>query len=404
MRILELALKDLSQILRDKQSFLFLLAMPLIFTFVMGVALSGTTGSSEDRLTVAWVNPEPQSETAAILMKNLEASSAINLDISYTNADAAVKAVEDGKINAAIILPGGFDAAVLSGKQPLVSLTVKDGQTTTDTLQRIVQGALVKTISAVQTGQWVAGKVGEQRSLSAAESQQLIMNTAQDYNAAWLSSALKVELTPLSNPELVNKRNPYTQSSPGMIVQFVIFGLITCANIIVVERKSGTLDRLRTTSMGRAENIAGHMLAMFVLIFTQETILIVFGSLVLKVGYLSQPLATLVMMIAMAIWSASLGLLIGVLASKGGTGFMNQDDQVFVPLSTALYRLVGGGRFRGSSTISQITVKAASNKTVDKVVESVTLAMRELHGTVEGSDDFTVTSQKSSGSASICLR
>jgi putative ABC transport system permease protein len=33
---------------------------------------------------------------------------------------------------------------------------------------------------------------------------------------------------------------------------------------------------------------------------------------------------------------------IGVLASKGSTGFMNQDDQVFVPLSTALYRLVGG--------------------------------------------------------------
>ena len=85
---------------------------------------------------------------------------------------------------------------------------------------------------------------------------------------------------------------------------------------------------------------------------------------------------------------------IGVLASKGGTGFMNQDDQVFVPLSTALYRLVGGMRFRGSSTISQITVKASSNKTVDKVVESITLAMRELHGTVEGADDFTVTSQK----------
>jgi putative ABC transport system permease protein len=85
---------------------------------------------------------------------------------------------------------------------------------------------------------------------------------------------------------------------------------------------------------------------------------------------------------------------IGVLASKGGTGFMNQDDQVFVPLSTALYRLVGGGRFRGSSVINQITVKASSSKTVDKVVESVTLAMRELHGTVEGSDDFTVTSQK----------
>ena len=85
---------------------------------------------------------------------------------------------------------------------------------------------------------------------------------------------------------------------------------------------------------------------------------------------------------------------IGVLASKGGTGFMNQDDQVFIPLSTALNRLVGGRRFRGSSVISQIIVKAANAKVVDQVSANVTLLMRELHQTVEGADDFSVTSQE----------
>ena len=94
---------------------------------------------------------------------------------------------------------------------------------------------------------------------------------------------------------------------------------------------------------------------------------------------------------------------IGVLASKGGTGFMNQDDQVFVPLSTALYRLVGGGRFRGSSVISQITVKAADADLVDQVVEEVTLTMRELHDTYEGADDFTVTSQEASLDAATAV-
>ncbi len=94
---------------------------------------------------------------------------------------------------------------------------------------------------------------------------------------------------------------------------------------------------------------------------------------------------------------------IGVLASKGGTGFMNQDDQVFVPLSTALYRLVGGGRFRGSSVISQITVKAADADLVDHVVEEVTLKMRELHETYEGADDFTVTSQEASLDAATAV-
>jgi putative ABC transport system permease protein len=86
---------------------------------------------------------------------------------------------------------------------------------------------------------------------------------------------------------------------------------------------------------------------------------------------------------------------IGVLASKGSTGFMNQDDQVFVPLSTALYRLVGGERFRGSSVISQITVKASSASVVDQVASEVTSTVRDLHGTVEGADDFTVTTQES---------
>ncbi len=85
---------------------------------------------------------------------------------------------------------------------------------------------------------------------------------------------------------------------------------------------------------------------------------------------------------------------IGVLAAKGGTGFMNQDDQVFIPLSTALYRLVGGARFRGSSVISQITIKASDAKTVDQVVQEATRLMRERHETVEGADDFTITTQQ----------
>jgi putative ABC transport system permease protein len=85
---------------------------------------------------------------------------------------------------------------------------------------------------------------------------------------------------------------------------------------------------------------------------------------------------------------------IGVLESKGGTGFMNQDDQVFIPLSTALNRLVGGNRFKGSSVINLITIKASNAGAVDQVITAVTETMRARHETVAGADDFTVTSQK----------
>jgi putative ABC transport system permease protein len=85
---------------------------------------------------------------------------------------------------------------------------------------------------------------------------------------------------------------------------------------------------------------------------------------------------------------------IGVLESKGGTGFLNQDDQVLIPLATAQTRLVGGSRFRGSAVINQIIIKAASAGAVPQVISDVTDTMRARHQTVAGADDFTVTSQQ----------
>jgi putative ABC transport system permease protein len=85
---------------------------------------------------------------------------------------------------------------------------------------------------------------------------------------------------------------------------------------------------------------------------------------------------------------------IGVLQRKGGNEFLDLDDRVYIPLSTALNRLVGGLRFKGSSVISQITIKASSPETVGQVITAVTETMRERHEIGEGEDDFTVNSQE----------
>ena len=47
MRIIDLALKDLSQMLRDKRTLLFIVAMPIIFTLFMGFAYRGSTQGDE---------------------------------------------------------------------------------------------------------------------------------------------------------------------------------------------------------------------------------------------------------------------------------------------------------------------------------------------------------------------
>ncbi len=85
---------------------------------------------------------------------------------------------------------------------------------------------------------------------------------------------------------------------------------------------------------------------------------------------------------------------IGVLTSKGGSGFGNQDDQVLVPLTTAQTRLIGNSRFRGANVISQISVQAASAGEVQTAMDGITEILRERHQTSSGTDDFTVQNQQ----------
>jgi ABC-2 type transport system permease protein len=97
-------------------------------------------------------------------------------------------------------------------------------------------------------------------------------------------------------------------TAPGMMLQFAIAGLLTAAQIIVVERKSYSLQRLLTTATRRIHILLGHYLAIFILIFSQFLVLILFESLVFKVGYLRMPAATLLVAISAALCIAGLGL------------------------------------------------------------------------------------------------
>ena len=69
-------------------------------------------------------------------------------------------------------------------------------------------------------------------------------------------------------------------------------------------------------SANRTFLIGGHILGMFLVFFTQQLLLVLFGQFVLKVDYFRQPLATLLVMASLALWVAASGLLIAALVKK----------------------------------------------------------------------------------------
>ena len=105
------------------------------------------------------------------------------------------------------------------------------------------------------------------------------------------------------------------------------------------ERKSRTLQRLITTAMRPWEIVAGHLLAMFTVVFLQTLMLVLFGQWVLKVDYLRQPLAIFLVAVTLGLWVASMGLLIGVLAKE------EQQVILYSMIAMFLFSALGGTWF-----------------------------------------------------------
>ena len=304
--ILNIASKDLLQMIRDRKTFLFLLIMPVAFTLLFGYAFNGVGQESKDqRLPVAFQN-EDSSALSLELQRSLNASAVIRLETPKKNADLE-KAVLKNDLAAALIVPAGYGDA-LAGPAPLALILVADPAASAGLTARTeINTAAARLVSAVRSAQAVAPAGGAAYDSALAEAL-----------AAWNDPPVRLAVTQTdasAEPES-GAYNSFAHSSPGMILQFAVAGLLTCAQVLVSERKNRSLQRLLTTSASRVQILLGHYLSILALILLQFAILILFGQLALGLGYFSQPLATLLITLVSALSIAALGLLIGVLAKS----------------------------------------------------------------------------------------
>ena len=307
-RIIDIALKDLMQILRDRKTFLFLLIMPIAFTFLFGFAFGGfSKGESDPRLPVAVINKDG-GDLSLRLVNLLENSEVVVLtqDDGQTLADYE-KSLSKGDLAGILIIPAGYTNTLLTGSLPRLTLEADITLTTGTTVQGEVLAAASRLTSAVST----ANIVGQTASAFTPAFEQAL--------AEWNNPPIRIETV---SAVLETEQKPSAQfaslahTSPGMMLQFAIAGLLTCATVIVNERKTRSLQRLLTTATKRSHILLGHYLAIFVLLFAQFLVLILFGQIILKVDYFRLPGATLLVALTSSLCIAALGLLIGIVAKR----------------------------------------------------------------------------------------
>ncbi|MDO8578105.1 MAG: ABC transporter permease [Dehalococcoidales bacterium] len=84
---------------------------------------------------------------------------------------------------------------------------------------------------------------------------------------------------------------------------------------------------------------------------------------------------------------------IGVLQSKGGTGFGSQDDQMLAPITTVQDRLTAQRTTTGAHSVQTINVQVTTSQATNAAIQEITQILEVRHK-ITTTDDFTITSQQ----------
>lgn len=346
MKFLDLAIKDLYQILKDwKTALILLIVGPIVFTLMFGFMFGGFSGPGsnerDDRLPVRLVSPQETPITES-LYGYLKASQVIRVEKLGEEPDLAQQkqAVNEQDIAAVIILSENFSQVVRDEGRIPMEVILDENTPAGIAIQQELQSAASRLRSSANTAGLAVQTYTEQGEGFKTETER-----EEFYNLAFEKALLVWHNPPITaenwqtapDGEMQSsEENAFAQSLPGMMAQFAIAGLIGAAEIIVQERKSGALDRLLGTAVSKSSILIGHWLAMFGMIFLQFIVLVTFGQIFLRLNFLGSPLATLLLSIASCAFVASLGLLIGILAK------MPEQTSVFALIPMFIFSGLGG--------------------------------------------------------------
>lgn len=291
-------IKDMMIIGKDRGAWVFLLLTPLIVitvaSFALGPAFSG--GSIQARLMLA---DEDGGEIAAGLVDSFRQNENITL-VSASRAECEALEKDGEAYEVSLVIPPGFSRQIQAGDSTRLEVTVDpNSNVARPFLASVIQGSASR-LSAVE----VAAKVAVLEVLKVDPT----ADAAAVAGAAGAAATSELEEEPvqadISNASGAADLNPFDTQAPGYSVMFMLFGVMTAAEGLLLERESGTLGRLLVAPVSRFSILGGKLLAQYVVAIVQITLLFAVGHLAFGMN-LGNSFAGLALMIAVTAYTAT---------------------------------------------------------------------------------------------------
>jgi ABC-2 type transport system permease protein len=299
-RAVIVALREVRSYLQDKADLAFSLLLPVAIFALMYGAFGG---SGQFHGTASIVN-EDQGVYADRLLDRLKTID--SLDVQLLTSAAAAGKLERSDLLLVTYIPAGFSSRIAAG-QP-VDLVFKqrgNGGTDGQIVASMVRGVAEQMNREFQ----VADRVQQMVSGTAIPAEEVEITVQRFVERERASPLVWVtETTEGSRPDPVN------QFLPGVITMFVLFAISLSAQVIVDERKKGTLERLLTTRLTRGELFAGKFFSGLLRGFVQTLILLALSYAVFRLFTPLSFVQVVVVAFVFAAAASAIGLLIAAIA------------------------------------------------------------------------------------------
>lgn len=278
---------DLRLFLRNPLSLVWLLVVPLAFTYFMGFANRGPGDPANPRPSVLVENLD----TNFLARAFLEELGSQGLDVlAPTNGDRAQRGVR---------IPTDFTDRVQRGEQAKVRFfTVKDSGTALAALVelRVVRALIALNSHLLEHAGSHRGELPDEAALR----------------------ALREKANPVTLATRFAGRQPipvgFAMSVPGVLVMYLLLNLLVFGGAAVAsERRAGLMRRFLLHPLGRGALVMGKVYGLVLLGAMQVVVFLVLGQFVFRVN-LGAELPAIVLTLMIYSWmSASLGVLVGSL-------------------------------------------------------------------------------------------
>jgi ABC-2 type transport system permease protein len=295
-KVLAIGRVNLLRQLRDRGSLFFIFILPVIIIVALGLQFGG---GGYARLGI--VAPDGDAAADALLTRIRQDSTVFRIVVFGDEASLRT-AVERGTVEAGVVVPKGFGAA-LAGADPVEVSFLGTGETVTTGYRSALEAAVAEQQVLVAAARAATG-------LGAATFEEAYAAASAGRAAV---PGVEITVEQVGAEFMFQGYGQFTFGAQTQLLLFTFLTSMTAAGQLVLTKRLGVSRRMVSTPTSTGTIVLGETLGRFSIAVTQALFVVVLTSTVFNVSW-GDPLAATVIILLFCVVSAGAAMLVGAVS------------------------------------------------------------------------------------------